>query len=94
MARKKQGAAPAAPSSGWPGVHFLDTLASIPLNATVVATSGILRAAFDAIGEDADVSRSREAARAQGPKAVEEHTAAAAGLARRSAEYAFELAQA
>jgi hypothetical protein len=88
MARKKQATAPAAPTSGWPGVHFLDTLASLPLNATTVATSGILRAAFDAITDDVDVAASRAASRAQGPEAMAEHLSAAAGLARRSAEYA------
>jgi hypothetical protein len=74
--------------SGRPGVHLLDTLASIPLNPTTVATSGVLRATYDAIAEDADVAASYAAARAQGPEAMEKHHAAAGGLARRSAEYA------
>jgi hypothetical protein len=73
---------------GRAGVHLLDTLASIPLNPATVASSGILRAAFDAIATDPDVVASAAAARAQGPAAMEKHLAAAAGLARRSAEYA------
>jgi hypothetical protein len=84
----------AALISGRPGVHLLDTLASIPLNPSTVATSGILRAAFDAIAQDADVSASYTAARAQGPEAMEQHVAAAGGLARRSVEYAHSQAPA
>ena len=76
---------------GRAGVHLLDTLASIPLNPATVASSRTLRAAFDAIATDPDVVASAASARAQGPAAIEKHLAAAAGLARRSAEYAHSL---
>lgn len=85
MANKRRPAAPVAPSSGLPGVHFLDTFASIPINETTAATAGVLRATFDAIADDLDVARSREAAR--GSEALAEFTAAAGRLAQRTAEY-------
>ncbi|MCB5282726.1 MULTISPECIES: hypothetical protein [unclassified Arthrobacter] len=72
-------------------VHTLDELASIPLNPATVASAGIVRAAFDALATDPDVTASAAAARAQGPAAMEKHLAAAGALARRSAEYAFSL---
>lgn len=87
MANKRRRPAPEAPSSGIDGVHFLDGLASIPINETAAATSGVLRATFDAIADDLDVARSREAARARGPEALAEFTAAAGRLAQRTAEY-------
>lgn len=87
MARKRQTPAPEAPSSGLPGVHFLDALASIPINETTASTAGVLRATFDGISADLDVARAREAARARGPEALAEFTGAVARLAARTAAY-------
>jgi hypothetical protein len=87
MGKKRRPAAPVASSSGLDGIHFLDTLASIPINETTAATSGVLRATFDSISADADVARARAAARARGPEALAEFTAAAGRLAQRTGEY-------
>lgn len=87
VARKKLAAAPDSPPSGLAGAQFLDGLALIPINETTAATSGILRATFDAIAADPDVARSRAASRARGPEVNAEFTAAAGRLAKRTAEY-------
>lgn len=73
---------------GQPGdFHFLDGLASIPVNPVTLASSGVLRATFDAISDDPDVARSREAARGRGQDVIDAHAGAVARLAQRTAEH-------
>jgi hypothetical protein len=67
--------------------HFLDGLASIPVNPVTLASSGVLRATFDAIKDDPDVARSREAARGRDQDVIDAHAGAVARLAQRTAEY-------
>lgn len=73
---------------GQPGdYHFLDGLASIPVNPVTLASSGVLRATFDAISDDPDVARSGEAARGRDQDVIHAHAGAVARLAQRTAEH-------
>jgi hypothetical protein len=76
-----------APVAGSGDFHFLDGLASIPVNPVTLASSGVLRAIFDAISGDPDVARSREAARGRGQDVIDAHAGAVARLAQRTAEH-------
>lgn len=86
MAIKKQSAAPVPMISSRPGEHALDKLAPLALSAGTIASSGVVRAAFDAVAEHPLTARSYAAARSLGQEELARHTAAAAGLAQRSAE--------
>lgn len=82
--RRPKGLAPLARSGDY---RFLDGLASIPVNPVTLAPSGVLRATFDAIKDDPDVARSREAARGRGQDVIDAHAGAVARLAARTAEH-------
>jgi hypothetical protein len=86
VAIKKQAPAAASKHFRRPELPRLDELAPLTLNAVTVAHEGIVRAAFDAVAEHPLTARSAAVARAAGREATEQHVAAAASLARRSAE--------
>lgn len=67
------------------GVHPIAALAPLDLDAAEVARVGIVRAAFDAVHEDARVDALKAAARSESQDAYVAALAASANLARRTA---------
>jgi hypothetical protein len=67
------------------GVHPIAAMPPLKINAAEVHAVGIVRAAFNAVREDARVDTLKAAARAESQQAYEAALAASANLARRTA---------
>lgn len=68
------------------GVHPIAAMPPLKLNAAEVARVGAVRAAFNAVRDDARVDTLTAAAKAESQQSYEQAIAASANLARRTAE--------